>query len=85
MTLEEFIQHATEFVDGKGGDFAVLVEHGLRLTGKTERELARELECIPSTVGRWIRGEAVPTAAAQRVTLLRLRKHARAIVEAATK
>ena len=32
----------------------------------TQRELARQLGCVPATVGKWERGEAAPRPAALR-------------------
>lgn len=72
MTLDEYLTASKDFA---GGDnFAELVMQGLKHTGMSVNDLAREVEVIPSTVCRWCEGAAKPMVGMQKLVISKLRQ-----------
>jgi len=71
-SLTEYLVASKDFAGGD--EFAALLSDGLALVGTSHRELAREIEVIPSTVSRWASGATKPLTGMQKVVISRLRK-----------
>ena len=81
VTIRDYHGYCAHW-SGDSEAFSWLVNYA-DIIGMSQRDIATEFECAPSTVSRWAKGEAVPHKRIQKLVVVLLQRKAQQLEGAA--